>query len=261
MGSMFCRARSFTDLKNSFDKEIASHPAMTNPIMERRARLIFRDALIMHYMEGPLETGNEVEEWLRTHGGWFPDPAELYGDGTPDDQPMDEGEEALSADSARAFYDAKIVMGLLLASLITASARRASVAARRTVERIMSGGMEDDIEEGVGESDDDLLDAASAWMTEVYGRYTLNRDEATEPALGSFNVAAMLSSAAGNVATTLGGVSNITFGSRNRNRSRSRDFRAPFEDVLIGPGLLQGRENTIENSGQHTFTGTSHRLE
>ena len=40
-------------------------------------RILFRQMLAQHYMEGhPL--GAEVEEWLLRFGGWFPDPQVLY---------------------------------------------------------------------------------------------------------------------------------------------------------------------------------------
>ena len=40
-------------------------------IMEKRARVIFRDALALHYFEGISKAGEELHAWLKTHGGWF----------------------------------------------------------------------------------------------------------------------------------------------------------------------------------------------
>ena len=64
--------------------------------MEKRAREIFRDALALHYIDGICAAGEEVELWLKTHGGWLPDPQEVYGDGTPLTQPEDEGWDVMS---------------------------------------------------------------------------------------------------------------------------------------------------------------------
>ena len=50
---------------------------MANPVMESRARRIFRDALAMHYIERRV-LGRQVGQWLTNHGGWFPDPQEDY---------------------------------------------------------------------------------------------------------------------------------------------------------------------------------------
>ena len=214
---------------------------MMNLTMERRARSIFRDALIMHYMEGPLEAAADVEEWLRNHGGWIPDPQVLYGDGTPDDQPMDEGEDVTSSIPVAALRDAVVTMSSLIANLT-------SEIVRQEVQRfLVHGPIEEDDEHH-------RLDReASAWLTD----YTNRGAEAFDSA----NLATMLSAAAANVATSFGGSSGITFEPIRRNRSRSRDFDAPFEDVLIGPGLLQGRENTIENYEQNSFTGSAYRLD
>ncbi len=89
---------------------------MANTAMESKARRVFREALAFHYIEG-LEVGPEVDAWLKNHGGWLPDPQELYGDGTPLDQPKDEGDNVDSKDPARAMEDAKGLMSKLLANL------------------------------------------------------------------------------------------------------------------------------------------------
>jgi hypothetical protein len=83
--------------------------------MESRARGIFRDALALHYIEGLQEMGVSVEQWLQTHGGYFADPQEIYGDGSPDDQPADEGDAVTSANPAKALLDARRLMSFLVA--------------------------------------------------------------------------------------------------------------------------------------------------
>ena len=66
-------------------------PSKATMQLEKDARDIFRKALVMHYMEGLPQSGDLVSQWLQKHGGWLPDPQELYGDGTPLTQPADEG--------------------------------------------------------------------------------------------------------------------------------------------------------------------------
>ena len=78
---------------------------MANPAMETRARIIFRDALHAHYIVG-LEAGEEVYAWLRTHGGWFPDPQGDFDGETPADQ----GATIMSSQPVQAMEDAKKVM-------------------------------------------------------------------------------------------------------------------------------------------------------
>ena len=86
---------------------------MASAIMEKRARAIFRDALALHYIDGISKTGEEVNVWLTTHGGWFPDPQEVYGDGTPLTQPKDEGWDVMSKEPEKAMKGAERVMGAL----------------------------------------------------------------------------------------------------------------------------------------------------
>ena len=74
--------------------------------MEQRARQIFRDALFKHYID-EIPCGDEVELWLKTHGGWFPDSQVMYGDGTPMTQPTDEGVDVTSAEPEKALQEAK----------------------------------------------------------------------------------------------------------------------------------------------------------
>ena len=81
--------------------------------MEKRARATFRDVLALHYINGISKTGEEVDMWLKTHGGWFPDPQEVYGDGTPLTQPKDEGWDVMSNEPEKAMKEAKGVMGSL----------------------------------------------------------------------------------------------------------------------------------------------------
>ena len=77
--------------------------------MEKRARMIFRDALLKHYID-ELPCGDKVEMWLITHGGWFPDNLVIYDDGTPLTQPKDEGIDAMSKEPERAFQEARNLM-------------------------------------------------------------------------------------------------------------------------------------------------------
>jgi hypothetical protein len=89
---------------------------MANPAMETKARRVFREALVLTYING-LEVGIEVDDWLQKHGGWFPDPGELYGDGTPLEQPKDEGEDVTSKDPVCAMKEATVLMSELLINL------------------------------------------------------------------------------------------------------------------------------------------------
>ena len=84
--------------------------------MEKRARVILRDALLKHYID-ELSCGHEVEAWLKTHGGWFPDNQMTYGDGTPLTQPKDEGEDVMSKEPENVLVDARVVMESLWATL------------------------------------------------------------------------------------------------------------------------------------------------
>ena len=83
--------------------------------MEAKARDIFRHALAMHYIDD-IEAGDKVEEWLRKHKGWLPDPQVLYGDGTPP-QPRDEGTNVSSPFPAEAVKEAFTIMNILRTSL------------------------------------------------------------------------------------------------------------------------------------------------
>ena len=80
--------------------------------MEKRARVIFRDTLLKHYID-ELPCGDEVELWLKTHGGWFPDNQVSYGDGTPLTQPKDEGEDVVSPKPEMALREASTLMELI----------------------------------------------------------------------------------------------------------------------------------------------------
>ena len=86
---------------------------MASSIMEKRAREIFRDALALHYINDISKSGEAVNVWLTTHGGWFPDPQEVYGDGTPLTQPKDEGWDVMSKEPEKAMRGAERVMGAL----------------------------------------------------------------------------------------------------------------------------------------------------
>jgi len=79
---------------------------MANPAMETKARIIFRDALATHYIDGLPEVGDQASQWLLTHGGWFPDPQGEYDGETPPDQ----GGAVMSPQPVAAMEDAKTLM-------------------------------------------------------------------------------------------------------------------------------------------------------
>jgi hypothetical protein len=83
-------------------------------IMETRARLIFRDALFQHYIDG-IAAGDDVEQWLKTHRGWFPDEQADYGYGVV--MPLADGPEVMSKDPALAMKEAKTLMDRLSKTL------------------------------------------------------------------------------------------------------------------------------------------------
>ena len=80
-------------------------------IMEKRARVIFRDALMLHYIDDILAAGEEVEMWLKTHDGWFPDQQQDYGYGS--EMPEADGPDVMSKEPIKAASEAKGVMSLL----------------------------------------------------------------------------------------------------------------------------------------------------
>ena len=83
-------------------------------IMEKRARAIFRDAMALHYIDGISKTGEEVDMWLKTHGGWFANCREIYVDGTCQQRlPADNGENVISKEPEKAAKDAERAMGSL----------------------------------------------------------------------------------------------------------------------------------------------------
>ena len=74
------------------------------------ARAVFRNALMHHYIDG-IVAGDDVETWLKTHGGWFPDEQADYGYGGL----MPVAPEA--KDIAKAMEDAKRLMDRLSKTL------------------------------------------------------------------------------------------------------------------------------------------------
>ena len=78
--------------------------------MEKRARAIFREALLVQYIDG-VPVGDEVETWLKKHGGWFPDEQDDYGYGCL--MPEADGAEIMSTEPQKAMEDAKRVMSCL----------------------------------------------------------------------------------------------------------------------------------------------------
>ena len=80
--------------------------------MEWWARHIFREALAEHYVN-TIAFGDEVESWLKKHGGWLPDPQLTYCNGPP----ADEGPYVMSPIPAQTLDDAEPVMHKILTSL------------------------------------------------------------------------------------------------------------------------------------------------
>ena len=72
----------------SIAKSPSFYHSSTHDETEKEARDLFRDILTQHYVDGH-PCGKDADDWLRKHGGWFPDPQELYDDGTS--LPKDEG--------------------------------------------------------------------------------------------------------------------------------------------------------------------------
>ena len=82
--------------------------------METRARHIFRNALFQHYIDG-LAAGDDVENWLKTHRGWFPDEQADYGYGVV--MPLADGPDVMSKDPVLAMEQAKPLMDRLSKTL------------------------------------------------------------------------------------------------------------------------------------------------
>jgi hypothetical protein len=92
---------------------------MTALAAEIRARNIFREALYLHYIDG-LSCGNEIDQWLRRHGGWFRDNQQIY-DG---DAPQDDDESVRSSFHPEiAVVEAESVMMTLYTTLWIGNAR------------------------------------------------------------------------------------------------------------------------------------------
>jgi hypothetical protein len=88
--------------------------AMSTAVMEKRAREIFRSALFQHYIDG-IAAGDDVEQWLKTHHGWFPDEQADYGYGIV--MPPADGPEMMSKDPVLAMKEAKPLMDRLSKTL------------------------------------------------------------------------------------------------------------------------------------------------
>jgi hypothetical protein len=87
---------------------------MSTAVMEKRAREIFRNALFHHYIDG-IAAGDDVERWLKTHHGWFPDEQADYGYGCM--MPPADGPDMMSKDPALAMKEAKTLMDRLSKTL------------------------------------------------------------------------------------------------------------------------------------------------
>ena len=85
-------------------------------IMEKRAREIFREALLTHYIiELPCPCGDQVELWLKTHGGWFPNEQDDYGYGSL--MPLMDDPDVTSKEPKQALQDANDIMKLIWPTL------------------------------------------------------------------------------------------------------------------------------------------------
>ena len=87
---------------------------MSTAVMEKRARDIFRNALFHHYIDG-IAAGDDVERWLKTHHGWFPDEQADYGYGCM--MPPADGPDMMSKDPVLAVKEAKTLMDRLSKTL------------------------------------------------------------------------------------------------------------------------------------------------
>ena len=87
---------------------------MATAVMEKRARDIFRNALFHHYIDG-IAAGDDVERWLKTHHGWFPDEQADYGYGCM--MPPADGPDMMSKDPVLAVKEAKTLMDRLSKTL------------------------------------------------------------------------------------------------------------------------------------------------
>ena len=71
-----------------------------------------RELLAAHYVGESCVQGPQVEAWLHRWGGWFGDPQEMYSDGTPWTQPVDQGTDAPRSNPERAIHDAEWLLKL-----------------------------------------------------------------------------------------------------------------------------------------------------
>ena len=71
-----------------------------------------RDLLAAHYVGEECVEGPQIEAWLLEWGGWFPDSSQLFGDGTPWTQPVDQGGDAPCSKPDRAICDAECLLKL-----------------------------------------------------------------------------------------------------------------------------------------------------
>jgi len=125
--------------------------------MKKKAREIFRDALMLHYIDDICAAGEEVESWLKTHGGWFPDQQQDYGYGSQ--MPEADGPDVMSKEPEKAAKEAKGVMNLPAEFL------------------------DDGIAEHMGRSD--LKTSAAKWLDDLAGQAappeTPKRDRSRSP--------------------------------------------------------------------------------
>ena len=213
---------------------------------EANARRLFRQALFLHYMEGlEADIMGRVEQWLRTHGGWFRDQQETY---EPD--VVDDDLNVLSSNHLLALTEAANITFNLALAVAEKNQREIGELVEGNAEA-MAPGLSDNIRLA-----SDLL----FWHRQL-APFVMGVPEDFDASLGGPGSSAR--------DTTVTSIINPPNPIRNSSRSRSRGGsssggnsreESDVEDVLVGPGLMRGRRDTVETSG-HRFTGTAHRLE
>jgi hypothetical protein len=214
-----------------------------NPDMEIAARRIFRQAVYLHYIEG-LTCGEAIQQWLRTHGGFFRDNQQMY-----EADVVDDPEDIMSNNPLGAILEAPDLMKRLYYTLrivIDEAYLQRSIEARNGADIRNYGGSTP--------QENALAALALNWLVSM-GLAQPNPDDdiPQESPLDSTSTVGMLGS---------------SDGSRSRSRSRSRSPLRNFQmdgssewPILVGPGIFIGRQNRIERETGHQFTGIAHRLQ
>ena len=242
---------------------------MANPEMEQKARSLFRDALVDHYMDGT-QDGHAVEEWLRTHKGWFPDPQELYGDGTPLTQPVDEGESGRSSRPVLAMEDARTLINLLIASpdyeddfkvkLQAWVDEDASHRLEHHLDSTSTVGMLGSSNGSRSRSRSRSRDASPSLETTFHRRVA---HDLMDHQRNVRRIYAEYERTLRQIEVDRVSDERILMQVEERMNTRMNLVREDTSEwpVLVGPGLFNGQQNRIERVAEHQFTGTAHRLQ